>query len=173
MQAGTRLETAAPLLHELVQIIVADGTPPASSSKTPNKTPEKHTASDRLGAESSAGQKISEAYLWSVPELAGIASVLLNLLYELCGKFLFPCQRHFLLQSSLRLNDQPASPGPHCLLNPLNPVIGSFHLGQLCLWSTISCTPDCSPHSSKNSSQTPGLTAMSVATVCPSRASDG
>ena len=94
MQAGTRLEDAAPLLRELVQIIVADGTPPASSSKTPNKTPEKHSASDRLGAESSGGQNMPEAYLWSVPELAGIASVLLNLLYELCGKLLLPCQQH-------------------------------------------------------------------------------
>ena len=63
--------------------------------------------------------------------------------------------------------DQPDSPGLHCLLDPLKPVIRSFHLGQLGLWNITSRM-----RSILNSSPSAGLAAMSVASVCLARAFD-
>lgn len=85
MQGNIRHDDTAPFLRNLVEVITGDGRPPASSNRTPSKTPPKRRASDIGLTQNEAGETLQEAHLWTQPALAEIASVLLNLLYDLCG----------------------------------------------------------------------------------------
>ena len=90
MQAGSRHDDAAPLLRNLVEIIISDGCSHTTNSRTPSKTPNKQRMSDIVGVEPGPDPSMQEANVWSVSELSDMASVLLNLLYELCGMSRFP-----------------------------------------------------------------------------------
>lgn len=85
VQGNFRHDDVAPFLRNLVEVITGDGNQPANSSRTPSKTPPKRRVSEVALTQDEAGETLQEAYLWTQPALAEIASLLLNLVYELCG----------------------------------------------------------------------------------------
>lgn len=87
MQGNVRHDDLTPFLRNLVEVITGDGNPPASSSRTPGKTPPKRRVSEVALTQDEAGETLQEAYLWTQPALAEVASLLLNLIYELCGMY--------------------------------------------------------------------------------------
>ncbi|KAK9840198.1 hypothetical protein WJX74_005315 [Apatococcus lobatus] len=86
LSAGNiRHDDTVPVIRNLVEVITGDGSPPASCSRTPSKTPPKKPASGIGLPQDEAGESLQEGQLWTQPALAEIASMLLNLLYDLCG----------------------------------------------------------------------------------------